>query len=53
MCECRKRCHKPEKLTGKPEACSPEQIRQCHGDATTHPCVTDEGCSQPPSEDHE
>ena len=33
-------CQKPENLTGKPEECSPEQIRRCHCDADGHPCVT-------------
>ena len=32
-------CQKPEKLKGKPEACSPGQIRRCHGDVKAHPCV--------------
>ncbi|MBN2559750.1 MAG: hypothetical protein JXQ75_02305 [Phycisphaerae bacterium] len=35
----KKQCQKPEKLTGKPEECSPEQIKKCHGDAEEHPCV--------------
>ena len=32
-------CRKPENLKGKPEDCSPEQIRQCHGDVEEHPCA--------------
>ncbi len=32
-------CQKPENLKDKPEDCSPEQIRQCHGDVAEHPCV--------------
>ena len=33
-------CQKPENLKdGKPEACSPEQIRKCHGDTKCHPCT--------------
>ncbi len=32
-------CQKPEKLKGKPEECSPEQIKECHGDDPEHPCV--------------
>ena len=33
-------CEHPEKLKGKkPAECSPEQIRECHGDAKKHPCV--------------
>lgn len=40
MCERKKpKCQKPENLKGKPEECSPEQIRQCHGDVAEHPCV--------------
>lgn len=31
-------CRKPEDLKGKPQDCSPEQIRRCHGDAPKHPC---------------
>ena len=29
-------CQRPDNLTGKPEECSPEQVRQCHGDAVKH-----------------
>jgi len=32
-------CQKPEELKGKPQECSPEQIRKCHGDVPEHPCV--------------
>jgi len=39
MCEAKKGCRKPENLTGKPEDCSPEQIRKCHGSVKTHPCI--------------
>lgn len=39
MCEKTKGCKKPEKLKGKPEDCSPRQIKECHGDAKKHPCV--------------
>jgi hypothetical protein len=28
----------PEKLKGKPEECSKEQIEECHGDVKAHPC---------------
>jgi len=35
MCDCK--CQYPEKLTGKPEECTPEQIKECHGDEE-HPC---------------
>ncbi|MFC1897758.1 hypothetical protein ACFLX8_04260 [Chloroflexota bacterium] len=32
-------CKHPEKLRGKPGECSPEQIRECHGEIERHPCV--------------
>ena len=32
-------CQHPEKLKGKPGECSPEQIKECHGDVEKHPCV--------------
>ena len=35
----RKRCEHPERLKGKPEECSPEQIKECHGEVVEHPCV--------------
>jgi ArsR family transcriptional regulator len=35
-CHDRDRCTCPEKAN--PEECTPEQIRQCHGDVTEHPC---------------
>jgi len=35
-------CWKPELLKGKPEECSPAQIKTCHGDAKDHPCVKGE-----------
>jgi len=45
MCCCneeKKGCQKPDNLEGKPEDCSPEQIRKCHGEAKEPPCVSDE-----------
>jgi len=39
MCGEKSGCQKPGALKGKPEDCSPEQIKQCHGDAKEHPCV--------------
>jgi len=37
---CKKtKCKKPENLKGKPEECSSQQIRKCHGDAKKHPCA--------------
>jgi DNA-binding transcriptional ArsR family regulator len=38
MCDCK--CQQPEKLKGKPEECTLEQIKACHGDKE-HPCVDD------------
>ena len=35
---CEENCQYPEKLKGKPDECTPEQIQQCHGDAAHHPC---------------
>ena len=39
MCDAKKGCQKPTELKGKPEDCSPEQIKKCHGDTKDHPCV--------------
>ena len=39
MCDKNKCCQKPKELKDKPEQCSPEQIKKCHGDAAEHPCV--------------
>jgi len=48
MCqrESNKGCQQPDKLKGKPEECSPEQVRECHGEVTQHPCAKEK---QPPS----
>lgn len=34
-------CQEPEKLKGKPQDCTPEQIKECHGDVEGHPCETE------------
>ncbi|MFP4350433.1 MAG: hypothetical protein ACOC3W_06595 [Thermodesulfobacteriota bacterium] len=39
MCESKCCCQQPERLKEKPENCTPEQIRECHGDAKDHPCA--------------
>lgn len=39
MCDKNICCQKPEQLKGKPEDCSPEQIRKCHGVTKKHQCV--------------
>ena len=36
---CKDCCEHPEKLRGKPEECSEEQIKECHGDTKEHPCL--------------
>jgi len=42
MCTCKTECQKPELLKGKPEECSPEQIKECHGEVLEHPCLNSE-----------
>ena len=37
MC-CEPCCEQPEKLKGKPQECTPAQIKECHGDVKKHPC---------------
>ncbi len=36
---CKPCCERPEKLKGRPDECTPQQIRECHGEAKGHPCV--------------
>ncbi len=31
-------CQQPDKCKGHPSQCTPEQIRECHGDVAEHPC---------------
>jgi DNA-binding transcriptional ArsR family regulator len=40
VCTCKAECQKPEELKAKPEECTPEQIKKCHGDVPEHPCTT-------------
>ena len=40
MC-CTDCCQHPEKLKGKPEECTPEQIKECHGEVKEHPCQSE------------
>jgi len=47
MADVKKGCLKPSELKGKPQDCSPEQIRKCHGDAGGDPCVETTGCERP------
>jgi hypothetical protein len=39
MCDKKCECQNPERLKGKVEECTPEQVRECHGDTTAHPCA--------------
>lgn len=38
---CQNCCQQPDKLMDKPENCTPEQIKECHGDIKEHPCIKD------------
>lgn len=42
---CKNRCEQPDKLKTISQECSPEQIRECHGDDKDHACVS--SCEQP------
>ena len=42
MCNSEDKCEKPENLKTKPEECTPEQIKECHGEAKGHPCVDEQ-----------
>lgn len=35
---CKNCCEQPEKLKTKPEECTPEQIKECHGEGKEHSC---------------
>jgi hypothetical protein len=32
-------CQIQENMTEKPEECTPDQIKECHGEGAEHPCV--------------
>ena len=34
-------CEKPDRLRTKPQECTPEQIRECHGEVKEHPCTSE------------
>ncbi|MFO7717074.1 MAG: hypothetical protein ACQESV_01675 [Thermodesulfobacteriota bacterium] len=36
-------CQKPEHLKDRPQTCTPEQIRICHGPNGDHPCTCEQG----------
>ncbi len=42
MCDNKTKCQKPQELRGKPEQCSEEQIKKCHGEKGAHPCTQKE-----------
>lgn len=39
MCTEQCQCINPQRLVGIKKECSPEQIKECHGETTSHPCV--------------
>jgi ArsR family transcriptional regulator, arsenate/arsenite/antimonite-responsive transcriptional repressor len=39
---CQSCCPQPAQQMDKPENCTPEQIRQCHGESGEHPCAQKE-----------
>ena len=39
MCSAENKCEKLENLKTNPEECTPEQVKECHGDVEVHPCV--------------
>ena len=42
MCDPKKKCEKPENLKTTPKECTPEQIRECHGDVEDHSCAKEQ-----------
>ncbi|MFP4520708.1 MAG: hypothetical protein ACLFQK_01045 [Fibrobacterota bacterium] len=38
MCKQECGCRKKENLKNTPAECTPEQIRECHGEEAGHPC---------------
>jgi ArsR family transcriptional regulator len=43
---CENCCQQPDKLKDKPENCTPEQIRECHGDTEGHLCKKENSAPQ-------
>ncbi len=39
---CKNCCEQPDKLKTKPGECTPEQIKECHGEAKEHSCDSKE-----------
>jgi hypothetical protein len=44
---CQNCCQQPVKLQDKLENCTPEQIRECHGDVQGHPCTKEKNDPEP------
>jgi len=42
MCKEQDKCEKPENLKTTPKKCTPEQVRECHGDVESHPCMEEQ-----------
>jgi ArsR family transcriptional regulator, arsenate/arsenite/antimonite-responsive transcriptional repressor len=42
---CKSSCEQPDKLKTKPSECTPEQIKECHGESKIHLC--EYSCEQP------
>ena len=40
---CKDCCRQPDGLKGRPGECTPERIKECHGDEKDHPCVPKKG----------
>jgi len=45
-CDPKSECAHPEKLRGDPSECTPEQIQECHGEVTEHPCESEEAAEE-------
>ena len=43
MCPDERGCEKSEKCPDSPAECTPEQIKECHGDEDGHPCCERQG----------
>jgi len=41
MCGNIKCCRREREQVSDPRQCSPEQIRECHGEVTEHPCISE------------
>jgi len=45
-CEANRRdrccCERPERLRNNPQECTPEQVRECHGEENEHSCAAKE-----------